>query len=180
MPFLLKKIKPGTLKKDAFRLEFLSGLHETERGIIKNFKETTKTWTGAKPEFDAIITLQDPGPALFVGPTGNDKGVQKYRWLNDGTRKNYPIPKYPKKGGKRLAFMTTGFSPKTRVRTIGSTAGSKAGPPMAFPVQVIHPGIEAREFDNEIGKLWKPRFKKIMQEALKRGVKKSGHALASV
>lgn len=179
MPLLMKPIRASKLNKLAIFESLYDGLEEAGKGMVKDFEKTTKTWKGAKPKFEFTSEVEPPGAAVFVGATGNDEGAQKFEWLNDGTRKNYPIPKYPKKGGKRLAFMTTGFSPKTKVRTIGSTAGSKAGPPMAFPVQVIHPGIEARKFDETIGEIWKPKFKKIMELALKKGVLKSGHALPS-
>jgi hypothetical protein len=180
MPFMIKPIRASKLNKLAIFESLYDGLEDIGKGMVKDFEKTTKTWKGAKPKFEFTSEVEPPGAALFVGPAGDNEGTQKYEWLNDGTRKNYPIPKFPKKGGKRLAFMTTGFSPKTRVRTIGSTAGSKAGPPMAFPVQVIHPGIEARKFDETIGEIWNKPFKKAMELALKRGVKKSGHALASV
>jgi hypothetical protein len=179
MPFMIKPIRASKLNKLAIFESLYDGLEDIGKGMVKDFEKTTKTWKGAKPKFEFTSEVEPPGAALFVGPAGNEEGVQKYRWLNDGTKKDYKIPKYPKPG-QRLAFMTTGFSAKTKVKTIGSFAGSKAGPPLTRPIQVTHPGIEARKFDETIGEIWKKPFQKAMEKALKAGILKSGHALASV
>jgi hypothetical protein len=177
MPFLIKPIRASKLNKLAIFESLYDGLEDIGKGMVKDFEKTTKTWKGAKPKFEFTSEVEPPGAALFVGPAGDNEGTQKYEWVTAGTRPH--IIKAKKPGG-RLAFMTTGFQPKTRVRTIGSTAGKSASPPTVFPMVVHHPGTEARKFDETIGEIWNKPFKKAMELALKRGVKKSGHALASV
>src|SRR3990172_8688033 len=120
--FTMKPVIPAKLKIDVFRLEFLTALHEQERAIVKDFNKTTATWKGAKPKFESVISLRE-GPSVSVEPGGDKEGVQKYVYVDKGTRKHRIKPKKP---GGVLAFKSK-FSPKTQPRVIGSLPGFVGG-----------------------------------------------------
>ena len=162
--FMFKEIKPKPLKEDAFRLEFLTMMHEMEREIKKDFKETTKTWD-TNVEFVSIISLKG-GPSVLVG-TDNEI----YRMVNDGTKAHDIAPK----GKKRLAYQVQ-FVPKTAPGVIGSKAGGKSGN-YTYRGLVHHPGFKARAFDKVITKKWTPRFKRRAEEAMRIAAQKSGHGV---
>jgi hypothetical protein len=157
-----KAIKPSKLKQEVFRLEFLSAVHDMERQIIREFNKTTDTWQGEKPTFKALISLQNPGPTIVVGPSGSTKGAQKWEWLDKGTRVRY-------------ATMSPDWISKTTPNVVGSRAGR--GRMLFVNKNIPHPGIEARNWDKIIGKQFAPRFKRRMEEAMRTATKKSGHAI---
>jgi endonuclease YncB( thermonuclease family) len=171
---VFKAIKPAKLKIDAFRLEFLTGLHQMESEVKKDYKKTVATWKADKPEFQSAISLKE-GPTMIVDAGGtNEKGVKKWRWIDEGTRPHIIRPKRP---GYPLRFKVGG-SPKSRVRFIGSDTG-KAGNKQVYAKQVRHPGTKAREWTEVITKKWEPKFKKRMEEAMQIATRKSGQGITT-
>lgn len=158
-----KSVKPSTLKKDAFRLEFLNAMRKTGRKIQKDFEKTTATWK-RKPSFTMLVSLTRPGPTLVVG-TDNEI----YGYVDQGTKPHIILPK----NSPYLVFKS-GFSPKTRPRVIGSSPGKTFGDTI-ISRGVIHPGIAPREFSITIQKKWQSPFKRDMEKAMKTAAKKSGH-----
>ena len=164
MAIVFKAIKPTTLRKDAFRLEFLSMMHKAEREMIKDFRLTAETWEH-KPVFQSQISLIG-GPSLLVG---TDDEI--YGYVNNGTPSHVIQPKL----ASVLSFQTD-FTPKTVPGVIGSKSGGKSGPRRRAKA-VQHPGFEARKFDDTIQKKWKPIFKDRSHEAMKKAAQKSGHGV---
>jgi hypothetical protein len=158
---VVKAIKPAKLKIDAFRLEFLTGLHDVERQVIADYKKTTATWKGDRPAFQSAISLKQPGPTLVVDASGgNEKGVKKWNWLDKGTRVRY-------------ATMSADWQSKTTPRFIGSGAGR--GRMLFVSKKHPRPGIKAREWTEEITKVFTPKFKRRMEQAMRDAARKSGH-----
>ncbi|HKZ42221.1 MAG TPA: hypothetical protein VJ044_14760 [Candidatus Hodarchaeales archaeon] len=157
-----KAVKPAKLKEDVFRLEFLSAVHKAEREIKKRFQGTTK---GFKHEviFESLISLKG-GPSVYVYT--ND---QIYQWLNDGT----PPHDIPAKDDGLLSFQV-GYTSKTVPGSLTTRAGSKFGPRIRKKI-VHHPGFEARDFDKMIEEEYRPRFKKLAEEAMRNAARKCGH-----
>ena len=56
--------------------------------------------------------------------------------------------------------------PKTRVKTIGSTSGSKGNTVVAAKV-VHHPGTDARDFDEIIQEKWQKRLEQDIDDILR-------------
>ena len=170
---VVKIIKPQRLKDDKLRLALLNGMRDTQRGMFKDFEATTKTWKH-KVKFQGAKSI-----AMAKSPTvhviTND---EIYRYVNDGT-KPHPIFAgiYTGRSNKKaLSFGKGKYRPKTRVRVIGSTPGGPTGPKIARPY-VQHPGTKARKFDETIQKKWTPRFKRLMEQAMSRAAKASGHGI---
>ena len=77
----------------------------------------------------------------------------------------------------RLAFMTTGFKAKSSPSSLSSSYGSPAGPPLARPAVVHHPGIKARNFTKKIRQAWQKKIRARVDPFIKRAAKESGHGV---
>ncbi|MFA5323890.1 MAG: hypothetical protein WC373_14560 [Smithella sp.] len=171
---VIKQIKPAKLKEDALRLELLNSMKTFGTMMKKEFEKTTKTWKH-KPKFEILRALSSNLGKVEVTVETND---EIYGYVNNGTKQHIIEPKKP--GGK-LSFMWGGpgsYSPKTSPGVIGSQKGGMSGGEKTVRAWVIHPGTEARNFDEMIAKLMQPRFKAQMQDAMKRAAAKSGHGKA--
>lgn len=156
-------IKPKTtLKQDAFRVELLAGLRKSGKKLESQFQRTTQTWQGNRPTFIPEIKLSASQGTLNLALTGNKEGVNKWFWLNDGTR-------------VRRAVMSRDWKSKSvpGVLDVGRGRGR-----MVFVSKKIKlPGIKARKWSKIILKTFRPMFKAEMQVAMERGAKRSGHGL---
>lgn len=162
---LLKGIKSPTLQVDKIRLELLNALHKEGRAAVKEHEKTVKTWRGEKPTFVSQVSLAGGNATLLVGPTGDEKGVAKWSWLNEGTK-------------IRWAVMSGDWQSKTTPRSFGSGPG--AGRVVIYGKAAMlkrgigpRPGIEAREWTTEIQKRRKREFQRLMVEAIQRGREKA-------
>jgi hypothetical protein len=75
--------------------------------------------------------------------------------------------------GKYLKFKSI-YAPKTSPGRIVPKTGGASGDDV-FSKGVIHPGIDAREFDKTLQKEWQPIFRKRMQDAMSQAAQVSGH-----
>lgn len=91
----------------------------------------------------------------------------------EGSKQN-PYPFVAKGTSVRYATMTPDFKAKTKKRFIGSGSGS--GGVAYIDKRRPRPGIEAREFEEEIAEQEQPKFQKRGQQYLDRAAKKSKHA----
>lgn len=159
---LAKGIKPKKLQIAKVRQNILKALREEGAIVKREFEKTTATWTGAKPTFEVLADLGQQDAVVLVGPAGNAEGAQKWVWLNEGTKKNYPITA---KRAPNLVFRHgSGFTAKTKVRTFSSGPGANTGP-WIKKKQVTHPGIEARDWTGEIVKRRRKRFTQAIIKA---------------
>jgi hypothetical protein len=135
-PILLKKPLVDTAK-------LMRGLEraidDTTAIVDANFKATVESWKH-KPKF------------IRRRATRKGRGIEGdvlvrdeiYGYVTGGTRKHVIRPKRA-----RLLAFRGGYRAKTRRRVIGSHRGGAYGS-LRFAKQVIHPGTEAREFQQEI------------------------------
>ena len=159
---LYKSLSPKKLRTDKVRLNILNTLRAEGKIIANEFKKTTASWKGEKPKFEVLIGLTGKDASVVIGPTGTDKAVNKWIWLDKGTRKNYPITAKRK---PRLVFQS-GYSAKTKVGSFGSFPGGSFGP-IVSKVKIIHPGIKARGWSVLIVQRRRKRFIQALIEAAK-------------
>lgn len=167
---VVKEIKPERFKDKAFKDAILKAANKYADVLQDDFEKTTETWEH-EVEFEKEVDYKPNGPEVLVG---TDDEI--YGYVNNGTRKDYPIPKA---GPGLLRFQWGGkgsYTPKTTPKVIGSKPGGPSGP-IVFMRQVIHPGIEARHFDKEIQRIHEPKFKRAMEQAMSDARKASGHAI---
>ncbi len=154
----IKAIVPKTDKLiDQRKLdrELKGALDRTGNIIRSDFRKTTRTWTD-KPSFRKIGPKTEHG-GLEIDVFANH---EVYFYVTRGTKAHIIRPAR----APRLRFQT-GFRSKTRVRVIGSRAGSRFGPTV-FAKQVSHPGSKGREFDKEIAIRRKKTLDKLVGVAL--------------
>ena len=165
-----KVIKPARLKEDALRLKLLNAMRKGGRGIRRDFQKTTEHWKH-DVQFDLEISLTLPGPFVLVA---TDDEI--YGYVNNGTEEHLIWAGiYTGKSDKTTLFFSSQFVPKTRPGVIGSNPGF-VGERDTHTPYVEHPGTEARNFDKIIQKTWEPKFKRLMEGAMRDAAHASGHA----
>lgn len=169
--FVVKGIKPARLQVDAIRQEILNELRKEGTDQRKELNKTTKTWNGEKPKFESLIGLERPpgSASVLTGPTGSDKAVNKWVWLNDGTRPHVIAARRK----PRLAFQTEGFKAKTVPGKFTSGRGRRASGAWAYPVKVRHPGTKARGWSELLQKQRKRPFTNRLIRAMNRAAGKA-------
>ena len=177
-----KAIKPARFKREAFAKAIADAANKAAKDIEADFKATTKTWSRQPTFIKEVDTKTSPVQILV----GTDDEI--YRYLDEGTGLYGPKHrKYPifagiytgKSKAKALRFQWGGpgsYRAKTTPNVIGSGSGGPSGPMVAFPY-VMHPGIKPRNFDITIRKKWEPKFKRLMEDAMRKGARASGHAI---
>lgn len=152
----VKPIVPAKMRIGRIRLELLNALRKEGRDLKKNFEETIATWDGEKPTFKPVVSLAGNDASVVVEPTGSKKGVNKWNWLNEGTR-------------VRRALMSRNWKSKTKPGRLRS--GSGAGQVIFISRRLNRPGIKARGWSKSIGRKNTRRFQKRMSLATKRGTR---------
>lgn len=170
MPIKVKPIKPGKMNTKVFRKSIRANFQKQAPKIVRDFSKTTRTWSGVKPKFP-YRTKQNPAVKLTVFVGGDEKGVNKWFWNNDGTKPHVIKPV----NGTRLFFQSN-FRAKTQPRVIGSRSGGSSGPVVAAK-SVNHPGTEPREWTIVIAEKWEPILQKTSQIALEAAADKSGQGI---
>lgn len=158
-----KQIKPKRFQGSKAINILLGATRKAGNDIRKDFEETTKTWTN-KPEFQVVYAVRPNGPEVLVGT--DDK---IYGYVNEGTK---PHPIFPVRA-KALRFQT-GYVAKTVPGQLFSLAGGAFGDVVHRPY-VMHPGTEARNFDDIIQKAWKSKFKTRIEQAMKEAAEATDH-----
>jgi hypothetical protein len=166
---LCKPIRPERLKVDAVRMELLNNMRKEGTAAKQELEKTVGGWKGEKPKFEVLIGLTRDDTTVVVGPTGSDEAVNKWNWLNEGT-KPHPIRA---KRAKYLKYRL-GYNAGTRPGTLQSRGGYYVGSWWRRSRSVIHPGIEARGWTELVTQRRMPKFIKSTNEALRRGMKKGG------
>ena len=163
---VFKPIRPSKFKLKAFVAEFEKEAKATANDIELDFELTTATWEH-QVDFEKLVDVDGPASVdIFVG---TDDEI--YGYVNDGTEEHIIEPKGP----YPLSFQS-GYKAKTSPGKMTARTGGAFGPAV-FAAWVLHPGTEARNFDEEIQKVWKPKFKRRMEKAMKRASDASGHAI---
>jgi hypothetical protein len=164
---LVKPINPSKFNSNVFMDEFTAEANSISADILLDFELTTATWKH-KVKFERLVQI---GPAEIVILVGTDDTI--YGYVTKGTKKHIIKPRPENKRG--LLFFNRPFVPKTKPGKMVASVGY-IGPDLATARQVKHPGNEARKFDEQIQKKWRPIFKKRVEAAIKRAVKKSNYA----
>jgi len=169
MAIVLKEIKASKLNDAAMWHEFQTAILKIADEMEEDFEKTTDTWEHSV-KFEKLTDVSENMSAMVA----TDDEI--YGYVDKGTR---PHAIFPKKPGGKLRFQWAGpgsYRAKTTVNVIGSQAGGSSGDMVVFPY-VKHPGTKARNFDTIIMKKWQPKFKRRMEEAMKRAAQKSGHGM---
>ena len=140
--------------------------------VERMYKRTVSTWRN-KPSFKTKVSGKrmryGMGYELTVSYDRRTKGGQHYFYTDWGTERHV----IRARRAPRLRFRTK-FSPKTRVRVIGSRRGSRDGAWTA-PKAVMHPGTEARMFTEEIHDRRSEKIQDAIISGINSGTKKKSY-----
>lgn len=161
-------IRPKPLNIAKMKHDLIDGMRDIGVVIRENFEDTVKTWSN-KPSFQPTPVIPKVSMDFISVETSVVDDV--YTILNEGSKKNYPIQAV---NAKALYYPGT-FVAKTSPGIIHSGVGF-SGPPMVITNRVIHPGIEARKFDETIKDKQEKNAKVILDRAMSLARKSSGHA----
>ena len=155
------QIKASDLKVKAMWSELEQAVKEERDAADIEFSKTYSTWSH-KPKFEKDFSSNS---SQIIGSTLTS---------GDGSKDN-PYPFVTKGTSVRYATMTDDFSPKSTKRVISSKGGR--GGVLYVDKRKPRPGIEAREFEEEIAKREQPKFTKRMTAAMKKAASVSGHKI---
>jgi hypothetical protein len=159
------------------RFALLNAMRKFGTVVKKDYQGTTKTWTH-KPYFEIAVSLKGPGPELLVG-TDDDQ----YRRVDEGTgiyatppRKPYKIEAgyWTGKSNKKALAFPSMFTPKTRPGSLVSGPGGSGGDTVVVR-SVMHKGIRPRHFSEQIAKQDEPKYKRAMEEGMRKARDVSGN-----
>ena len=133
--------------------------------FIAAFDEKVSDWS-VKPEFKARKFITPDYIKVNVYPAG--AGKQRWIWVSRGTKGPYNIPTA---GPGLLSFML-GYSARTKPRGRAHVGTGKAkGPRVTGIMQVQHPGIEAREFEEVIAEDEKDWYSRTMENLWRQAIR---------
>lgn len=144
----IEPVKPKQFKIPGIKGRLERMLSEEAWIQIRMLQKVTRTWKGAKPRFKREIEVDRGNMQMDILPYGSEKAVNKWRWLNDGTR-------------VRHALMSPNWRSKTTPRTMGSRMGR--GRMLFVSRKIRRPGIEAREWTQEAAERRTPKFIKKVE-----------------
>ncbi len=137
----LRAIVPKrSIKSKDVEKAVIAAVNSSLEVIERDFKRTTRTWEH-KVEF-TLIKASMSGAGL-EGAVGTDDDV--FNFVDKGTKAHLIVPRT----AEALAFQAGKYAPKTSPNVIGSHAGGSSGG-IIYASYVDHPGIEARNFTDEI------------------------------
>lgn len=155
-----KTIRASKMNIKQVREELLKAAKNEAREVKKLYEQTVSTWQGDKPDFESLIEVGSNDVTILTGPTGSGLGVNKFRWLDEGT-------------SKRWALMSSNWSSKTKPGVLKSGRGS--GRVVVVGKRRMkrpRPGIKARGWTEQIGKQRSKKFIQRMIKAKNKGLDK--------
>ena len=124
------------------------------------------------PKFVASLYIDEDKISLYVEPTGPN--AKKWEWTSRGTPAHLIAAGTRVKGGvKNKLLFKANYTPKTAPGPTWGGPGKASGPWVSKRV-VKHPGTKPRKFEEYIGKQIKADFKREVENAFRRGVRKAG------
>lgn len=166
MPVLAKAIKPKKLDIPAMVKALSDEAEAISKDMLLDFEVTTAGWEHPVL-FERIISI---GPTSIDILVGTDDEI--YTYVDKGTRPHLILPVR----AKALHFQS-GYKAKSVPNVITSNMNGGPFGDDVFSKGVMHPGTEARNFDETIRKKWEPIFKRRMQAAMKQAAKVSNHEI---
>jgi hypothetical protein len=163
----MKAIKPAPFKSDAIYRRLAGATDRTIKLAEKEFAKTYATWDH-QPEWKKVIKHSAEG--IFWAYWTEDL---IYLWVSGGTQGQYPIPK----DGPSLLVFPSGYKAKSVPNTLLSRSGGSFGETVFMFGQVMHPGIEPRNFDKTVALYVNPWWVKWCNDAIKVGARESGHSI---
>lgn len=159
--FQVKIIKAKKMNIKQVKRELEKEAQNQARIVERKYADTTKSWKGAKPKFDSIIDIGNE-IAILTGPTGSDEAVNKFIWLDEGTKIRWALMSSNWKSKTSPGRLSSGGG-RGKVIIAGRRAMRKRG---IGP----RPGIKARNWTVTLQKQRRVPFTRAMIQATNRGL----------
>lgn len=155
---------------DAIRREVEKTLDKEVRPtLIKKFRDVIGDWEH-KPNFRSKKKVTPSSVEVLINVVGSNARI--WAFVSRGTTGGYQIPKNPPaKSRDGLLHYQAVYDARTKPRgqySLGS--GQKSGDWVSRRT-VTHPGVKAREFEEVIAEQYKREFSRIMENAMRRGIR---------
>lgn len=153
----VKAIKAKKMNLKQVREELLKAAKAEAKENEKLLSEPVSTWTGAKPKPESLVEVGRNDVTVLTGMNGSEEALNKFKWLNEGTRVRY-------------ATMSQDWKSKTKPGVLKSGRGR--GRMLFVNRRRPRPGIKARGWTELIQKRRKRPFTNAMIKAKNRGLDK--------
>lgn len=126
-----------------------------------------------KPRFRLTRIARPELVSVTIEPTGDNARI--FNYVDQGTDGPYPIPKFIRpatqtSAGSMLTFRT-GYNARTAPVAKHHQGSGRATGPFVSKPQVMHPGIEAREFIKTFNEDLKPTLDRRVDNAIRRATR---------
>lgn len=144
--------------------------------LIRLHEDYVKDWKSVKVGFGSRKVITDTYIAVYVWPTGEGKDI--YQVVSKGApahkirARNFPTLKFDWAGPGTYHAKTFPYARPARLFTSGVMK-------TRFPKEVDHPGFEPRRIEKQIGDKYYPTFRRVTENAFRRGIRKAKNAIAS-
>lgn len=158
--FRLKAIKPKLLQVPAILKAVEKEARAEGVDLANELKKTTASWEGDKPDFNPVVKVGGNDLLVQVAPTGNQKGVDKWNFLDKGT-------------SIRWALMSSDWKSKTSPGKLAASGGSGrvviAGRSAMQKRNIApRPGIKARGWSKTVVRQNQRRFPNRIGAAIRK------------
>ena len=133
--------------------------------IESNLRDVVRNWKN-KPDFKDDLTVTRKRVEVVVKPGGNRRAVRIFKYVDQGTKGPYLIPKFPRPG--RLLKFQPGYSAFTQPVARYNVGSGRSFGSWVSKKQVVHPGIKKRDFIKTFWKELAPPLHIRLQNELKR------------
>ncbi len=164
-------VKPPALKLDAMYAVLEAEMAKYAKFIQRDFENIVRPWSAPKPSFKVESEMNPVFIEIRVVVGGPDKGVEKWNYVNAGTRPHTIKPR----GAGVLAFPSAyhaGSKPGSKFTSKASSGGETV-----FTKEVHHPGTQGRDFTGQIEKDHEKPLAEWMKAAMSKAAKASGHGI---
>lgn len=159
----LKGIEPKLLNSKALRDELIKAVKAEGKIHKRELGKPVATWNDA-PKMESTFTDGGTFLSVFTGPTGSDLAVNKFTWLDKGTRIRWALMSQDWKSKTKPGSFSSGGG-RGRVVIAGRRAMSRRG-------IRARPGIAARGWTEQLQKQRRKPFTNAMVKAIQTGAKK--------
>jgi len=144
---------------------------QVKKRAIELANEIIDNWDN-KPKFVASLFVTRDKISLYVEPTGPN--AKSWDWTSRGTKPRLITAGTRLMGGRKNKLLfKRNHTPKTTPGPTWGGSGKSSGPWVSKRT-VKHPGTKARKFEEWIGKQIKADFRKEIEGAFRRGMRKAG------
>jgi len=153
----VKAIKAKKMNLKRVREELLKAAKDEAKTNEKLLGEPIATWTGDKPKPESLVEVGRDDVTVLTGMNGSEKALNKFKWLDEGTRVRY-------------ATMSQDWKSKTKPGVLKSGRGR--GRVLFVNKRRPRPGIKARGWTELIMKRRRRPFTDAMIKAKNKGLDK--------